>query len=603
MQAIITATAIYALKAAIALALLYTPYIFFMRRETLFRTNRTTLLLAMLLSLAIPFIDIPALHIENPFTTGEIKETTIIIETASQQEFLAGETVEENIKSLTPEEKAYYFLCLPYIIIALIIVAKKSYELYTIKRHIRRGTLWLDERKEYTIYCHASTTTPYSWMKSIVISQEDYENFGKEIILHEEGHILHRHSWDMLLLAAAESLQWFNPFIHMLATDLKDIHEFQADAYVLQKGQNSKEYQMLIIKKAVSHASYTLANSFNHSNNLKKRITMMLKKKSNSVKCATALYILPAAALTLSLFASPQETVGNNLADESASVHKSSETFAKSDTVEQKVYHFTEKGASGEKVYQFVPDDTEEEIIYKVCEIMPKIADTGKELPKELFVSIEYPGKDKKISAAYINFIVNTDGSKSDIRIMKSSGHEPLDKAALIAVEKMPKLEPGTQGGKKVRVQMTIPVYGKAMRRLSDEELKATENPTNVQMTISKEAKESDVNNAKDKIYTVVEQVAQFPGGNNAMFKFLADNLRYPEDAKNEEKEGRTIIKCVIDTDGSLSDIKVVKSSGHESLDKEAMRVVAAMPKWEPGMQGGEKVKSSFAIPIQFRLK
>lgn len=282
MQAIITATALYALKASIALALLYTPYIFFMRRETLFRTNRTTLLLAMLLSLAIPFIDIPALHIENPFANEKPEESVTFVQTDTQQATITVQSAKENIKSLTPEEKAYYFLCLPYIIIALIIAIKKAYELYAIKRDIRRGTLWLDERKEYTIYCHASTTLPYSWMRDIVISQEDYENFGKEIILHEEGHIRHHHSWDMLLLTIAETLQWFNPFVHMLATDLKDIHEFQADAYVLQKGDNSKEYQMLIIRKAVGHASYTIANSFNHSKNLKKTYHHDVKEKIQS---------------------------------------------------------------------------------------------------------------------------------------------------------------------------------------------------------------------------------------------------------------------------------------------------------------------------------
>lgn len=439
MQTIITAVALYALKAAIALALLYTPYILFMRKETHFSTNRTTLLLAMLLSLATPFIDIPALHIEAPFIAGSKLAETFIQITAPQGSIMV-EQGEENIKMLTMEDAVYYFLSLPYIIITLIVAARRAIEIFTIRRNIKRRALWREEREGYTIYCHASTTLPYSWMRSIVISQEDYKNFGKEIILHEEGHIRHRHSWDMLLLAAIETLQWFNPFVHILATDLKDVHEFQADAYVLQREDNSKNYQLLIIRKAVGHASYTLANSFNHSNNLKKRITMMLKKKSNPVRCATALYILPAAALTLSLFAPPQETVGSNLVTEPASVHKSSETFAKSDTIEQ-------------------------------------------------------------------------------------------------------------------------------------------------------------------KIYNVVEQVAKYPGGTYAMFKYLATNMRYPEDAKNEKKEGRSYIKFVIDTDGSLSNIKVMKSSGHESLDKEAMRVVAAMPKWQPAIQGGEKVKSNFVIPVQFRLK
>lgn len=590
MQAIITATALYALKASIALALLYMPYIFFMRRETHFRTNRTTLLLAMLLSLAIPFIDIPALHIENPFANEKPEESVTFVQTDTQQATITVQSAKENIKSLTPEEKAYYFLCLPYIIIALIIAIKKAYELYAIKRDIRRGTLWLDERKEYTIYCHASTTLPYSWMRDIVISQEDYENFGKEIILHEEGHIRHHHSWDMLLLTIAETLQWFNPFVHMLATDLKDIHEFQADAYVLQKGNNSKEYQMLIIRKAVGHASYTIANSFNHSKNLKKRITMMLKKKSNPMRCATALYILPAAALTLSLFASPQETVGNNLADESASVHKSSETFAKSDTVEQKVYHFVANNTKEEKLYRFVPEK-EEEIVYKVCEIMPQFPGGEKALENHLSMTIDAPtgAPKEKLHNPIVQFVVNTDGSVSNVKVVKSTGNTKIDNILIKYVSIMPKWAPGIQGGKKVKVELTRPFNLKILT--NNEQQVEVEKTAAVELTTSIEA------------YNVCEKMPEFPGGTVALMKFLAENIKYPEDARKEKAEGRAFICFVVKSDGSLSDIKVVKSSGNESLDQEAMRVVSLMPKWEPAKQGGEKVNSKFTIPVQFRLK
>ena len=427
-------------------------------------------------------------------------------------------------------------------------------------------------------------------MNSIVISQEDYEKFGKEIILHEEGHILHRHSWDMLLLTIIETVQWFNPFVHMLATDLKDIHEFQADAHVLQKGHNSKEYQMLIIKKAVSHASYTLANSFNHSNNLKKRITMMLKKKSNPVRCATALYILPAAALTLSLFASPQESVGNNLADEPASVHKSSETFAKSDTVEGKVYHFVANNTKEEKLYRFVPEK-EEEIVYKVCEIMPQFPGGEKALENHLSMTIDAPtgAPKEKLHNPIVQFVVNTDGSVSNVKVVKSTGNTKIDNILIKYVSIMPKWAPGIQGGKKVKVELTRPFNLKILT--NNEQQVEVEKTAAVELTTNIEA------------YNVCEKMPEFPGGTVALMKFLAENLKYPEDARKEKAEGRAFICFVVKSDGSISDIKVMKSTGNESLDKEAMRVVSLMPKWTPGTQGGEKVNSKFTIPVQFRLK
>ena len=571
MQATITAIAIYALKAAITLALLYTPYILFMRKETLFGTNRTTLLLALMLSFAIPCIDIPALHIDLPFVQEYESVAANITFEEPQRAILAEGATTAEISSMTLLEAAYYFLCLPYIIITLIVAAKKIVELARIKRNIRRGTLWREEKEEYTIYCHAGETAPYSWMKNIVISQEDYEKFGKEIILHEEGHIRHRHSWDILLLAAAESLQWFNPFVHMLATDLKDLHEYQADAYVLDRQKDIKSYQMLIIKKTVGHASYTLANSFNHSK-LKKRITMMLKKKSNPVRCATALYILPAAALTLSLFASPQETVGNNLAAENPSVHKSSETFVQSDTVEGK--------------------------IFQVCEKLPEYPGGTKALFEFLRKNTKYPEealKNDKEGRAIIQFVINTDGSVCDVKVVRSAGDESLDKEAVRVISSMPKWEPGTQGGEKVRVQYTLPVA--FFTKKPQGEQSATENPKKIQVTIPKDAKKSNV------IYEVCEKQPQFPGGTVALMKHLRENIKYPDEARKDTIQGRAYVQFVVNTDGSICDVKVAKSAGNESLDKEAMRAVTSMPKWEPGTQGGEKVRVRFTLPITFRLQ
>ena len=563
MQAIITAAATYALKASIALALLYTPYILFMRKETLFGTNRTTLLLALLLSFAIPFIDIPALHIDIP-AAEEIEYFAENISIGEAQPVVQPTTATVETKQINVQDAIYYFLCLPYIIVMLIVVAKKIYELYRINKNIRRGTLWRDDRDDYTIYCHAGETAPYSWMKNIVISQEDYEKFGKEIILHEEGHIRHRHSWDMLLISAAESLQWFNPFVHMLATDLKDIHEFQADAYVLQRENNSKKYQMLIIRKAVGHASYTLANSFNHSKNLKKRITMMLKKKSNPVRCATALYILPAAALTLSLFASPQETVGNNLPTEKTSLYKSSETFAQNDTTS--------------------------EIIYKVCEKMPEFPGGEKALENYLSITMDSPTGAVKLQNAVVQFVVNSDGSVSNVKVVKSTGNAEIDKGVIKHVSTMPKWTPGTQGGKKVRVELTRPYN-----------LKNLTNDKKEQAEVVKTAAVSLTTNSE--IYEICEKMPEFPDGMTALMKYLATNTHYPDDAREKNIQGRAIIGFIVKSDGSISEIKVVKSSGNESLDKEAMRVVSLMPKWKPGTQGGKNVNARFCLPIMFRLQ
>ena len=122
---------------------------------------------------------------------------------------------------------------------------------------------------------------------------------------HERAHIRLYHSWDNLFVSFVEVLQWFNPCIWMLDSSLREVHEYEADAEVLNQGVALQNYQSLLIRKAIGTSSYAFANGFNHSL-LKKRIKMMMKKKSNRWSCTKALYLLPVAAVTLAAFATPE---------------------------------------------------------------------------------------------------------------------------------------------------------------------------------------------------------------------------------------------------------------------------------------------------------
>ena len=104
------------------------------------------------------------------------------------------------------------------------------------------------------------------------------------------------------------------------------------------------------------------------------------------------------------------------------------------------------------------------------------------------------------------------------------------------------------------------------------------------------------------KVYDVVEQMPSFPGGMKAMMDYLARNIRYPANAKNDLIEGRVILQFIVDKKGRLSDVKVVKSV-EPSLDAEAVRVVKSMPRWNPGMQNGKAVKVRYTLPVTFRLQ
>ena len=104
------------------------------------------------------------------------------------------------------------------------------------------------------------------------------------------------------------------------------------------------------------------------------------------------------------------------------------------------------------------------------------------------------------------------------------------------------------------------------------------------------------------KVFDVVEQMPQFPGGPNALFEYLSKNIKYPVVAEENGIQGRVIVTFVVERDGSITDVKVAKSVD-PSLDKEAMRVVKSMPHWIPGMQNGSAVRVKYTVPVTFRLQ
>jgi len=115
-------------------------------------------------------------------------------------------------------------------------------------------------------------------------------------------------------------------------------------------------------------------------------------------------------------------------------------------------------------------------------------------------------------------------------------------------------------------------------------------------------AQKTVVSQKNQKVYDMAEQMPEYPGGMPAMMEFLQTNMSYPEDAKKQKVEGRVTVQFIVETDGSVSDVKVDKQV-FPSLDAEAIRVVQAMPKWTPGKDKGKLVRVKYNLPIVFRLK
>ena len=115
-------------------------------------------------------------------------------------------------------------------------------------------------------------------------------------------------------------------------------------------------------------------------------------------------------------------------------------------------------------------------------------------------------------------------------------------------------------------------------------------------------AQKTVVSKKNQKVFDVVEQMPEFPGGMEALVKYMAENMKYPEDAKKQQVEGRVLVQFIVETDGSVSNTEVLMRV-FPSLDAEAVRVISGMPKWIPGKQNGKVVRVKYTIPVSFRFK
>jgi protein TonB len=115
-------------------------------------------------------------------------------------------------------------------------------------------------------------------------------------------------------------------------------------------------------------------------------------------------------------------------------------------------------------------------------------------------------------------------------------------------------------------------------------------------------AQKTVVAEKNQQVFDIVEQMPEYPGGLPALLDYLNQNVKYPEDAEKQKIEGRVLAVFVVETDGSISNVEVVKPV-FPSLDAEAVRVLAAMPKWTPGKQSGKLVRVKYTVPINFQLK
>ena len=542
---------IYQGKAAIALAVFYMFYRLLLSKETFHRFNRIVLLGTAALSFVLPLCVIT------------LKEVVVVpAMTASSETFTGEEAGTSAMVSEVSEPIWPVILCSLFALGALAVLVHVVFSIIGIRRMIRSGSRQALESGE-TLIITETDTAPFSWMKYIVISREDYESGYSQILTHEKAHIALRHSWDILFVDMITALQWFNPAIWMLKADLRALHEFEADDAVLRSGANIKEYQYLLIRKAVSKSGYSVANSFNHST-LKARITMMLTKKSSRMSAWKALYVIPLVGISLAATAETKVDYQyeDQTSDNTELVEKYSTPVDK-DTKKS----FKEKNRKNGRITVDEENDVVTMIYYGL---------DGKERQSQI------TGLPLGMESYFINGSLATKG------------------AADIALEKDPDavlLSTSLKNGNKVRAIISAD-YGKFVSGTID-----CSKPINT--LVIKEGDEQPKKNEGKKAIPF-QQVAQKPGFNggdaNEFSKYVAQNVVYPESCRQSKIEGRVTLAFTVTETGKVADIKILKSV-NDDLDREAVRVIAQSPLWTPGRdENGKVVPVKYTFPVIFKL-
>lgn len=521
---------VYILKSAVCLAIFYLFYRLLLSKETFHRFNRMALLGVMLLSCLLPLVKV-TVEQASPVNAQVMSMEDLLL----MYQWNSEAVVEEGSRPFHWQEG----LVLVYFVGLFFVIVRHLWSLGRMLYLIRHSRC---ERLDNGIrlVVHRRKLAPFSWMRYIVISETDLKESGHHILVHEMAHIHHRHSWDLLQTEACAWLQWFNPAIWLLKQELQNIHEYEADEEVLRQGINAKEYQMLLIKKAVGARLYSIANSFNHSS-LKKRITMMIRKKSNPWARAKYLYVLPLAAVTVAAFARPE--ISKPL-DEISSVKVNDLSAVLETYADKNVSNPAEKT----KLKMKVVDEEGKPII--AATVLVANTTNGTLTDENGNFTLEV-GSDQSIQVAYIGM-------------------------------------------------STVTMSVKDCLKKADQTIVLTESDTKKYVKVVASAPQTVVSD--DQTFSVVEQMPEYPGGMRAGLEFMARNLRYPTKAREAGKQGRVIVQFVVRKDGSLSDFKVL-CPVDPWLDAEAIRVISTMPKWKPGMQDGKPVSVKFTLPVTFMLE
>lgn len=398
----------YLIKSSVCILFYELFYRLFLRGETFHRLNRMILLMSLVLSLLLPLLDVSGwFSFAGQDGAMPVTELTFSLQELVVDQRTAGLLEHQGIA-------AWAVIFGVYLAGIILLLLKNLLVFVYLHRLLKRC------RQEQTAdgqvyYRCPDRMGPFSWLGRVVLSSADDGPLTDCILAHERAHAALGHSFDLLLVELFLCFQWFNPAAWWLKKDLRLVHEYEADRYVLASGFDARAYQLLLIRKSVGPKLYNMVHSFNNYS-LKKRITMMMKRKSKFWTQAKSLYVLPLGGFVLALF---------------ACVDGKKPTVEESQSVETREMTVKEQ-----------PDDS------VASYVDPSFPGGDVACMKWLSENVKYPAEavEKGIKGRVIvQFVVTKDGKITDAE-------------ALRAIRSMPDWEPAQRDGQNIAVKYSLPI-------------------------------------------------------------------------------------------------------------------------------------------------
>lgn len=535
----------YFLKINVAIALFYAFYRLFFYKDTFFTWRRVALLCFFAVSAVYPLLNIQTwITAQEPMVAMADLYADIVL-----PEF-----------TLTPEKTTFDWKAILLQMAGFVywggvalLAARFLIQLAGIIRLAFRSRK--TKIGNTNVHLLKQASGPFSFFHWIFIHPTSHtEDELSEILTHEQTHANQWHSIDVLVSEIVCTFCWFNPFAWLMKREIRTNLEYLADNRVLETGHDSKAYQYHLLGLSHHKAAATIYNSFNVLP-LKKRIKMMNKKRTREIGRTKYLMFLPLAALLMII--SNIEAVARTTKEVARDVIEAVEDNLTSDPTAPDMEVATETAPLETPAPQ---QDKDKLVTYKGV-VVDK---DGKAVEgAEFFVDGDY-----KLPQGQ-SYVTGKNGNFS---------FKAFENAKMIVIWK--------KDGKMMGVPATV----------------NKENNSNMKIVMDREWQNPPADDPDNPVFEVVETMPEYPnGGMPGMMEFLSKNIRYPVNAQKNGTQGRVTVQFIVNTDGSISNIGILRRVDPE-LDGEAVRVISAMPKWKPGMQKGKPVRVKYTVPVMFRL-